>query len=300
MTLPPDSPAVASPARTLDSLPPLRDVIARYELAARKSLGQHFLLDLNITRRIAREAGDLTGVTVIEVGPGPGGLTRALVESDARAVVAVERDARFLAALGEIAAVSGGRLSVIEGDALAVDMTAVAPAPRAIIANLPYNVGTPLLIGWLKSLRDYRSLTLMFQKEVVDRITAVPRTKDYGRLSVMCQWVAQCRQLFVLPASAFSPPPKVESAVVHLTPRPPAVDTADGPAPDFATMERVVAAAFNQRRKMLRASLKSLTPQAEDLLIRAGIAPTARAEEVDVAGFERLARLWRVAQTPQA
>lgn len=296
MTLPPDSPAAVPPARTLDSLPPLRDVIARHELAARKSLGQHFLLDLNITRRIARGAGDLTGVTVIEVGPGPGGLTRALVESDAKAVVAVERDARFLAALGDIAAVSGGRLTVIEGDALAADMTAIAPAPRAIIANLPYNVGTPLLIGWLKSLRDYRSLTLMFQKEVVDRITAIPRTKDYGRLSVMCQWVAECRQLFVLPASAFTPPPKVESAVVHLTPRPPAVDTADGPAPDFATMERVVAAAFNQRRKMLRASLKSLTPQAEALLIQAGIAPTARAEEIDVAGFERLARLWRAGQ----
>lgn len=280
-------PVTDTPAPSLDALPPLRDVIARHELAARKSLGQHFLLDLNVTRRIAASAGDLDGVTVIEVGPGPGGLTRALLATPARAVVAVERDARFLAPLADIAAAAPGRFSVVEADALDVDMTTIAPAPRAIIANLPYNVGTPMLIGWLRQIREFQSLTLMFQKEVVDRITAPTRTKDYGRLAVMCQWLADCRQVFVLPASAFTPPPKVDSAIVRLTPRALPPD-----APDFAVMERVVAAAFGQRRKMLRAALKSLTPQAEDLLLACDIPPTARAEEVDVAGFVRLAQAW--------
>ncbi|MEA1652300.1 16S rRNA (adenine(1518)-N(6)/adenine(1519)-N(6))-dimethyltransferase RsmA [Nitrospirillum sp. BR 11164] len=278
----------------LAHLPPLRDVIARFDLGARKALGQHFLLDLNLTARVAAAAGDLAGVTVIEVGPGPGGLTRALVESDAKAVVAVERDSRFVAALADVVEAAAGRLTIVEGDALEVDMTAVAPAPRAIVANLPYNVGTPMLVGWLRQIQEFRSLTLMFQKEVVDRIIAKPRTKDYGRLAVMSQWLADARLVFDIPPQAFSPPPKVMSAVVHLTPR---VLPAD--APSFKDMERVVAAAFNQRRKMLRAGLKGLVAQPEPLLEAAGILPTSRAEEVDVAGFVRLAHAWRAHQDAQ-
>ncbi|MDE1146362.1 MAG: 16S rRNA (adenine(1518)-N(6)/adenine(1519)-N(6))-dimethyltransferase RsmA [Azospirillaceae bacterium] len=272
----------------LSHLPPLRDVIARFDLGARKALGQHFLLDLNLTARVAAVAGDLSGVTVVEVGPGPGGLTRALVESDAKAVVAVERDSRFVAALADVVEAAAGRLSIVEADALAVDMTTLAPAPRAIVANLPYNVGTPMLIGWLKQIQEFRSLTLMFQKEVVERIVAKPRTKDYGRLAVMSQWVADAKLVFDIPPQAFSPPPKVVSSVVHITPR---VMPADAPA--FADMERVVAASFNQRRKMLRAGLKGLVPQPEPLLAAAGIDPTWRAEEVDVAGFVRLTHAWR-------
>lgn len=268
----------------LSGLPPLREVIARHALRAKKGFGQHFLLDLNLTRRIARGAGDLAGVTVIEVGPGPGGLTRALVESDAAAVVAVERDPRFLPALGELAAASGGRLRIVEADALEVDFLALAPAPRAVVANLPYNVGTPLLIGWLKHSEAFRSLTLMFQKEVVDRVVAQPGSKAYGRLSVMSQWRANCRALFDVPRQAFTPPPNVVSAVVHLVPR------AMGPdEPLFAVMERVVAAAFGQRRKMLRASLRAIRPDPEPVIVAAGLDPTARAEEIPVAGFRRLA-----------
>ncbi|MEC4594632.1 MULTISPECIES: 16S rRNA (adenine(1518)-N(6)/adenine(1519)-N(6))-dimethyltransferase RsmA [Nitrospirillum] len=279
---------------SLAHLPPLRDVIARFDLGARKALGQHFLLDLNLTARVAAAAGDLAGVTVIEVGPGPGGLTRALVESDAKAVVAVERDSRFVAALADVVAAAAGRLTIVEGDALEVDMTAIAPAPRAIVANLPYNVGTPMLVGWLRQIQEFRSLTLMFQKEVVDRIVAKPRTKDYGRLAVMSQWLADARLVFDIPPQAFSPPPKVMSAVVHITPR---ILPAD--APSFKDMERVVAAAFNQRRKMLRAGLKGLVAQPEPLLEAAGILPTSRAEEVDVAGFVRLAHAWRAHQDTQ-
>ncbi|MDZ5648491.1 16S rRNA (adenine(1518)-N(6)/adenine(1519)-N(6))-dimethyltransferase RsmA [Nitrospirillum sp. BR 11828] len=279
---------------SLAHLPPLRDVIARFDLGARKALGQHFLLDLNLTARVAAAAGDLAGVTVIEVGPGPGGLTRALVESDAKAVIAVERDSRFVAALADVVETAAGRLTIVEGDALAVDMTAIAPAPRAIVANLPYNVGTPMLVGWLRQIREFRSLTLMFQKEVVERIVAVPRTKDYGRLAVMSQWLAEARLVFDIPPQAFSPPPKVMSAVVHITPR-----VLPDDAPSFKDMERVVAAAFNQRRKMLRAGLKGLVAQPEPLLEAAGIPPTARAEEVDVAGFVRLAHAWRAQQDAQ-
>ncbi|HYD69900.1 16S rRNA (adenine(1518)-N(6)/adenine(1519)-N(6))-dimethyltransferase RsmA [Azospirillum sp.] len=265
------------------SLPPLRDVIAQHGLAARKALGQNFLLDLNLTGRIARSAGDLTGVTVVEVGPGPGGLTRALVASNAKAVIAIERDQRFIAALQDLVDAANGRLTIIEADALDVDPVDIAPAPRAIAANLPYNVATPLLIGWLKRITEYVSLTLMFQKEVADRLVARPGTKAYGRLSVITQWCADARVQFNLPPRAFTPPPKVESAVVHLTPR------ANPEPAEWAAMEAVTAAAFGQRRKMLRQSLKSLG-NAEALLAEAGLTPTARAEEIDVPGFAALAR----------
>lgn len=276
----------------VDELPPLREVIAKFDLGARKALGQNFLLDLNLTGRIARSAGDLSGVTVIEIGPGPGGLTRALLNSDAAAVVAVERDSRCIVALADLVDASEGRLRLIEGDALEVDPEAVAPAPRAIVANLPYNVATPLLIGWLKRIEQFRSLTLMFQREVADRLSAKPGTKAYGRLSVIAQWRAEVRPMFNLPARAFTPPPKIESTVVQLIPR-----AAPEPA-EFSDMEAVTAAAFGQRRKMLRASLKSLG-NAEALIEEAGLIPTQRAEEVQVAGFAALARAWRASRNPQ-
>ncbi|MFV3075716.1 16S rRNA (adenine(1518)-N(6)/adenine(1519)-N(6))-dimethyltransferase RsmA [Niveispirillum fermenti] len=277
--------------RDLSHLPPLREVIATHDLAAKKAFGQHFLLDLNVTRRIVREAGDFTGVHVVEVGPGPGGLTRALVESSAASVTAVERDPRFAAALADVVAASAGRLRLVEADALTVDPVDLVPGPRAVVSNLPYNVGTPLLIGWLRRIGEYRSLTLMFQKEVADRIVAGVRTDAYGRLSVMAQWLAECRTLYDLPARAFTPPPKVDSAVVHLTPRERPADD-----PDFASMEALVGAAFGQRRKMLRASLKSVIREPEPLLLSVGIAPTARAEEISVAGFVALARAWLAAR----
>jgi 16S rRNA (adenine1518-N6/adenine1519-N6)-dimethyltransferase len=275
----------------VDELPPLREVIARFDLGARKALGQNFLLDLNLTGRIARSAGDLSGVTVIEIGPGPGGLTRALLNSDAAGVVAVERDSRCIVALADLVEASEGRLRLIEGDALEVDPEAIAPAPRAIVANLPYNVATPLLIGWLKRIEQFRSLTLMFQREVADRLSAKPGTKAYGRLSVIAQWRTEVRPLFNLPARAFTPPPKIESTVVQFIPR-----LAPEPA-EFSAMEAVTAAAFGQRRKMLRASLKSLG-NAEALIDEAGLVPTQRAEEVPVAGFAALARAWRASRNP--
>jgi len=265
------------------SLPPLRDVIAQHGLAARKALGQNFLLDLNLTGRIARSAGDLTGVTVVEVGPGPGGLTRALVASNAKAVIAIERDQRFIGALQDLVQAANGRLAIIEADALDVDPVDLAPAPRAIAANLPYNVATPLLIGWLKRIAEYVSLTLMFQKEVADRLVARPGSKAYGRLSVITQWRADARVQFNLPPRAFTPPPKVESAVVHLTPR------ADPEPADWAAMEAVTAAAFGQRRKMLRQSLKGL-PGALAALETAGIDPQRRAETLGIAEFVEVAR----------
>ena len=268
----------------LAALPPLREVIARSGMDARKSLGQHFLLDLNLTGKIARAAGDLAGVNVIEVGPGPGGLTRALVASPATEVIAVERDRRCHDVLGSLIAASAGRLRLIEADALACDLAALCPAPRAIIANLPYNIATPLLIGWLRQTPAFSVMVLMFQAEVARRLTASPRTKDYGRLSVLTQWLMKPEYLFELPPRAFTPPPKVTSAVVRLTPRVDRVDPAL-----FASMEKVTAAAFGQRRKMLRASLKSLTPDAESLLQAAGIPGTARAEEIGWEGFMTLA-----------
>jgi 16S rRNA (adenine1518-N6/adenine1519-N6)-dimethyltransferase len=265
------------------ALPPLREVIAQHGLAAKKSLGQNFLLDLNVTARIVREAGDLGGANVVEIGPGPGGLTRALLAAPAASITVIERDRRFLPALEDLAAIGGGKLRVVEADALKTDILALVPAPRAVIANLPYNVATPLLIGWLRHIDEFRSLTLMFQKEVADRIVAAPRSHAYGRLSVIAQWRAEVDPLLTLPARAFTPPPKVDSTVVQLRPR---ADREDVP---FAVMEAVTAAAFGQRRKMLRASLRSLG-DAEALLAEAQLTPTARAEEIDVAGFVRLAR----------
>ena len=268
-----------------DGLPPLSDVIARHELAAKKSLGQNFLLDLNLTGRIARAAGAIDQGTVIEIGPGPGGLTRALLAAGARKVIAIERDQRVLPALAEIAARWPGRLEVIEGDALEVDIAALGEGPRRIVANLPYNVATPLLIGWLHRLDAFAGMTLMFQKEVVDRLAARPRTKDYGRLSVITQWLCHVEPLFDINPRAFTPPPKVVSTVVQLTPRAAPLCPAD-----FATLEKVTAAAFGQRRKMLRASLRSLGGDGEALCAAAGVLPTARAEELTVEQFCAIAR----------
>jgi 16S rRNA (adenine1518-N6/adenine1519-N6)-dimethyltransferase len=277
----------------IDDLPPLRDVIARHGLSAIKGLGQNFLLDLNLTSRIARAAGSLDGVTVIEVGPGPGGLTRALLANGARKVVAIERDDRCLPALAEIAERHPGRLEVVHDDALAVDFRTLADGPTRIVANLPYNVATPLLVGWLRAEPwppFYESLTLMFQREVAERIVAPPGSKAYGRLGVLAGWRSEARILFNVPPSAFTPPPKVVSSVVGLVPR-------VSPLPaDPDVLERVVASAFGQRRKMLRQSLRSLGVDPLPLLEAAGIAPTQRAEEIDVAGFVALANAYRDAR----
>lgn len=268
----------------LDGLPKLRDVIARHGLAARRSLGQHFLLDANLTQRIVNAAGPLTGRHVVEVGPGPGGLTRALLASDAASITAVEIDRRAVAAMHELAAQADGQLHIIEADALAVDIAALVPAPRQVIANLPYNVATPLLIGWLRQAVAFERLTLMFQQEVAERICAVPGTSSYGRLSILAQWTCDVHLLLRLPPTAFVPPPKVFSAVVGF--RPYEVQ----PEPTrFAVMERLTGAAFGQRRKMLRAALKLLGGEA--LLRQAEIAPDRRAETLSVAEFDRLARL---------
>lgn len=263
--------------------PPLRDVIAAAELAATKSLGQHFLLDLNLTGKIARQVPHISEGTVIEVGPGPGGLTRALLLAGAKNVVAIERDARAVLALQPLVKAAGGRLKVIEGDALEFDYLAL-PGPRQIVSNLPYNVGTPLLIGWLAQMEQFAALTLMFQKEVAQRLIAKPSTPEYGRLSVMSQWRCNVKKLFDLPARAFTPPPKVESSVVQLLPSP-RNDTLD-----WKQMERVVAAAFSQRRKMLRNTLAPLGDTAA-LCAAANIKPTARAEELSVADFIRLTQV---------
>ena len=274
-----------SPEPKPDPLPPLREVIARHGLMAKKSLGQNFILDLNVTRRIARAAGPFDGFDVIEVGPGPGGLTRALLETGTRRVVAIERDPRALAALQELATAYPGRLELVEGDALELDPAALTDAPRKIVANLPYNIATALLLRWLDNIGAYDGLTLMFQREVAERLVAVPRSPAYGRLSVIVQWLAEPKILFDLPPRAFVPPPKVTSSVVSLVPRPMPLAPADK-----ATLERVTAAAFGQRRKMLRASLKSLGVPVEALLAAAGVMPTARAEELSVAEFCALAR----------
>ena len=273
---------------TVESLPPLREVIARHGLRAKKSLGQNFLMDLNLTGRIARAAGPLDGVNVFEVGPGPGGLTRALLAEGASQLVAIERDARCLPALAEIGAASEGRLRVIEGDALETDAAALFNgAPFRIVANLPYNVGTALLVRWL-SVREWppgwESLTLMFQKEVAERIVAAPGSKAYGRLSVLAQWRSTAKLAFTLPARAFTPPPKVDSAIVQITPADPLVA---GVNP--ATVERVAALAFGKRRKMLRSSLKGLSGNIEKLLEECDLNPTARAEDTPVDGFCRIA-----------
>ncbi|MGH7089479.1 MAG: 16S rRNA (adenine(1518)-N(6)/adenine(1519)-N(6))-dimethyltransferase RsmA [Stellaceae bacterium] len=267
-------------------LPPLREVIANHGILARKSLGQNFLLDLNLTRRIARAAGPLEGHDVIEIGPGPGGLTRALLGEGARRVVAIERDRRCLAALQELAAAHPGRLAVIEGDALALDPAPLSAPPRKIVANLPYNIATPLLIRWLRNIEAYSRFTLMFQKEVAARLAARPCSKDYGRLSVLAQFLCEVEPLFDIAASAFVPPPKVTSTVVELRPRIRPLD----PGVSLDALARVTAAAFGQRRKMLRQSLKSLGADPQGLLAAAGIAPTARAEELSVEDFARLSR----------
>jgi len=262
---------------SLDDLPPLRDTLAAAGISAKKSFGQHFLLDLNITRKIVRLAGIAAGETVIEIGPGPGGLTRALLEAGAH-VIAVEKDARFVPLLEDLATHAPGRLRVINEDAL----TAALPARAPIVANLPYNVATPLLIGWLTGPLRPRSMTLMFQKEVADRIAAAPGSKTYGRLSVLAQALCEARIVMDLPARAFTPPPKVASAVVQLTPRP------DRPADEVALrLQRLTASAFGQRRKMLRSSLKPLGGEA--LCAAVGIDPSRRAEEVTVAQFVRMA-----------
>jgi 16S rRNA (adenine1518-N6/adenine1519-N6)-dimethyltransferase len=272
----------------IDDLPPLREVIRRHDLAARKSLGQNFLLDLNLTARIARSAGPLEGVTVVEVGPGPGGLTRALLAGGAHRVVAIERDRRCIAALGEIAARYPGRLAIVEGDALRIDPRAeLAGAPARIVANLPYNIATALLVDWLTVEPWppwYDAMVLMFQREVAERIVAAPGSKSYGRLSVLAGWRTQARILFDVAPTAFVPPPRVTSSVVRLEPR------ATPLACPSATLQRVTEAAFGQRRKMLRQSLKTLGVDPAGLLAAAGIDPTARAEDVPVEGFAALAR----------
>jgi 16S rRNA (adenine1518-N6/adenine1519-N6)-dimethyltransferase len=270
-----------------DALPPLREVIRRHELSARKSLGQNFLLDLNLTGRIARAAGPLAGATVLEVGPGPGGLTRALLAEGAN-VIAIERDERAIAALAEITEHYPGRLTVVAGDALAFDARPyLGSGPARVVANLPYNIATALLVSWLTAEPWppwYDRLVLMFQREVAERIVATPGSKTYGRLSVLASWRAQAKILFDIAPSAFVPPPKVTSSVVQLVPRP-------APLPcDRRALERVTAAAFGQRRKMLRASLKSLGIDPIPLLEKAGLDPTARAEDIAAEGFVALAR----------
>lgn len=273
----------------LDALPPLSQVIAAHGLSARKSLGQNFLLDLNLTSKIARQAGDLSACDVLEVGPGPGGLTRGLLMEGARHVLAVEKDPRCLPALAQIAEVAPGRLTVLEGDALDIDPLAHLTPPIRVVANLPYNVGTELLVRWLTPKEwppVWETLTLMFQREVAQRIVAAPGSKAYGRLALLAQWRTDARIVMHLPPSAFIPPPKVSSAVVHL----PALPAPRYPA-DARILERLVARAFNQRRKMLRAALKGAAPDIEDRLLAAGISPTDRAETIDLERFCALARL---------
>jgi 16S rRNA (adenine1518-N6/adenine1519-N6)-dimethyltransferase len=271
----------------IDDLPPLREVIRKHELSAKKSLGQNFLLDLNLTARIARVAEPLEGTIVVEVGPGPGGLTRALLALGATRVVAIERDERALAALADIAAHYPGRLEIVSGDALQIDARALAgPGPARIVANLPYNIATPLLIGWLTAEPWppwYDMMVLMFQREVAERIVAKVGDDAYGRLAVLSNWRCETKIMFDVAPSAFVPPPNVTSSVVRLVPRAAPI------ACNGKLLQCVTEAAFGQRRKMLRQSLKSLGVDAAALLAEAGIEPTARAEEIDVAGFARLA-----------
>jgi 16S rRNA (adenine1518-N6/adenine1519-N6)-dimethyltransferase len=271
-----------------DNLPPLREVIARYELSARKQLGQNFLLDLNLTGRIARTSGPLEGVTVIEVGPGPGGLTRALLAEGAKKVIAIERDARVLPALADIAAAYPGRLEVIEGDALETDYAALADGPTRIVANLPYNIATPLLIGWLTTAPwppFFDSLTLMFQREVAERIVAPSGGEAFGRLGVLAGWRTDAKIAFNIDRAAFTPPPKVTSTVVHLRPKP--VD----PAIAVSAVEAVTKAAFGQRRKMVRQSLKAVGVPVDALLAAAGLKGDERAEDLPIKAFLEMARV---------
>lgn len=270
----------------IDTLPPLRDVIRDNNLRAEKSLGQNFLLDQNITDKIAGFARPRFdgSETVFEIGPGPGGLTRSLLRAGASKVIAIEYDERAVKALEPLSIVAGGRLDIVHGDALTVDLGTFAPAPRFIVANLPYNIATPLLLGWLRQIRQdpdaYRGLYLMFQSEVAERIIAPCGSKSYGRLSVMAQWLCRCRHVYTLPPSAFTPPPKVTSAVVELTP-----EVQQNAMPDFAVMESIVKAAFAQRRKMIRSTLKPYT----DYFEKCGLDPMARAENLTVADYNALA-----------
>lgn len=268
----------------IDALPPLREVIRDHGLSARKSLGQNFLLDLNLTGKIARAALPVAGATVIEVGPGPGGLTRALLKAGAGRVIAIEKDRRCVEALEALSRAAEGRLQIVEGDALEVDEAALAGAPAALAANLPYNVATALLMKWLYRIDCFTTLTLLFQKEVAERIAAAPGSRTYGRLSVQVQWRCSVERLFDIAADAFTPKPKVTSTLIRLLPH------AQAPAPARPeSLERLLKAAFGQRRKMLRASLKQLSGDAEHLLASAGVDPRARAEDLDVAAFCRLA-----------
>lgn len=276
-----------SVAEAIAALPPLRDVIATHGLAARKGLGQHFLLDLNLTGRIARSAGAIGEGTVVEIGPGPGGLTRALLMEGAARVVAIERDARCVEALAGLVEAAQGRLEIVEADALKIDIASLGEAPRRIVANLPYNVSVPLLIGWIERAEAITSMTCMFQKEVADRIVAQTGDKSYGRLAVLANWRCRTAKLFDIPARAFTPPPKVISSVVELVPH-------DAPLHPCGidALQAVTAAAFGQRRKMLRRSLGGLGVKTEALMEMAGIDPTARAETLDVAQFAALARAY--------
>jgi 16S rRNA (adenine1518-N6/adenine1519-N6)-dimethyltransferase len=275
-----------------DGLPPLRDVIRASGLTARKSLGQNFLLDFNLTRRIARAAGPLEGATIVEVGPGPGGLTRALLLEGAARVIAIEKDERCLAALGDVASAYPGRVEIVAADARNVDYGALdVQRPARIVANLPYSVATPLLVGWLKTEPWppwFDRLVLMFQREVALRIVAKPGARDYGRLAVLSQWRTSPRLVLNVPAAAFTPRPKVDSSLVEFLPK-----EAMQPPCDVAALERVTAAAFGQRRKMLRSSLRQITPEADTLLQGLGIDPKARAEELDIADFCRIANALR-------
>ena len=267
-----------------DKLPPLREIVGRFDIAAQKSLGQHFLFDLNLTRRVVSVGGDLTDINVIEIGAGPGGLTRALLESDARHVYAVERDPRAVAALRELAQHADGRLTVLDADALEINLTKEIPGPRQVIANLPYNIGTQLLINWLMQADQYLAFTLMFQKEVAERIVATPGNKSYGRLSVISQWLTKARIMFDIPASAFVPPPNVTSSVIHMAVRPKPLAEARR-----EKLEIVTRAALGQRRKMLRRSLSAIG--GAELLARAGVPEEARAEELTIDQFCTIARL---------
>ncbi len=274
-------------ATDLSQLPPLREIISNHDLRAEKKLGQNFLLDLNLTDKIARAAGDLKDCTVFEIGPGPGGLTRSLLSTNVKKVIAIEYDPRAIKALQSLKECVGDRLELIHGDALNVDLCTLAEGPRAIVANLPYNIATPLLINWLKQLSQdhdsYRSMTLMFQKEVVQRITADISTKAYGRLSVLSQWLCNTRLSFDVPASAFSPPPKVTSSIAHFKPKNLQIDQ----KVNFSNLEKITAAAFGQRRKMIRSSLRDYNQCFEEL----GLNPKLRAENLTVEQFIDLARL---------
>ncbi len=267
------------------ALPPLREVIRLHDLRAEKALGQNFLLDQNLTDKIARLAGDMAGKTVVEIGPGPGGLTRSLLRSEAAHVLAIEFDKRAVAALQDLVAAADGRLTLLQDDALHCDLVKAAPAPRAIVANLPYNISTVLLVHWLEMIRMdahvFDSMTLMFQKEVADRILAPPGSKTYGRLSVMAQWLCSVKRVMELPPSAFTPPPKIDSTVVHFVPRPSGSDW-----PKFETVEKILASAFQQRRKMIRSSLKTYIVAMETT----GLEQTLRAEDVSVEQYLDLAR----------